>query len=409
MTGTEKIKIAIHLGDEIAEVGEMVTDRKNIFFRYNPSFIEKRIEISPFKLPLSTEIHTANPYPFEGLFGVFYDSLPDGWGRLLLDRTLLKKGLLTEQVTPLDRLAIVGKKGMGALIYEPEFNIGEDFRNQPDLDDIAREVEAILHGDSSGNIEALYQAAGSSGGARPKILTGFNPLNNQIIPENEILPEGFEHWLVKFSSSADKSDAANIEFAFYKMALEAGIEMSPCNLFTGKSGRVYFGTKRFDRAGNQKIHLHSASGLLHDNFRQSTMDYGHLMDCAFRLENHINAYRKILRLAAFNVFSHNRDDHSRNFAFLMDASGDWKLAPAFDLTFSTSAFGMHSTSVAGETKSPGRTQLMELANHFKIKNAPEIIEQVVSAVRKWPSFAEEYGVSSVSISQINSVIKRLTA
>lgn len=407
MTGTEKIKIAIHLGDEIVEVGEMVSSGKNIFFRYNPSFIERKIEISPFKLPLSPEIFSANPYPFDGLFGVFYDSLPDGWGRLLLERTLSKKGILIDQISPLDRLALVGKNGMGALIYEPEVKIGEDFLNQPDLDEIAGEVAEILQGNNTGNIEALYQAAGSSGGARPKILVGYHPLKDQIIAEADSLPVGFEHWLVKFPSSFDKPDIANIELAYYKMAIDAGIEMNLCQLFTGKSGKMYFGTKRFDRVDNQKIHLHSASGLMHDDFRQSTMDYGHLMDCAYRLENQVYAYQKILRLAAFNVFAHNRDDHSRNFAFLMDASAKWKLAPAYDLTFSTSAFGMHSTSVAGENKNPGRKQLMELANHFNIKNAGEILEQVISSVKKWPEFATNTGVSSVSISQINSVIKKL--
>jgi len=408
MTETKNIKISIHLGDEIAEVGEMVSTGKNIFFRYYPTFIKRNIEISPIKLQLSNEIQTASQYPFDGLFGVFYDSLPDGWGRLLLDRTLQNKGILPEQLTPLDRLAIVGKNGMGALVYEPETNITKDFRNQPDFDEIAREVATILQGDNSGNIEALYLAAGSSGGARPKVLLGYNPQNNEVIPETAILPDGFKHWLVKFPSSADKPDIANIELAYYKMALEAGIEMSECRLFSGISGNEYFGTKRFDRVGNQRIHLHSASGLMHDNFRQSTMDYGHLMDCAFRLENNIDAYRKILRLAAFNVFTHNRDDHSRNFAFLMGASGNWKLAPAFDLTFSTSGFGMHSTSVAGETKNPGRKQLMELANHFKIKNRVEIIEQAANAAKKWPQFAEECSVSSVSILQINSIIKKLS-
>ena len=133
--------------------------------------------------------------------------------------------------------------------------------------------------------------------------------------------EGYEPWIIKFPSSSDLPDIANIEYAYYKMARDSGIEMSECRLFQGKSGRVYFGTCRFDRNGSKRIHMHSASGLLHDNFRMSSMDYGHLMDCAFRLEQHVGAYSKILRLAAFNVFAHNRDDHSKNFSF--SNAGKW--------------------------------------------------------------------------------------
>jgi serine/threonine-protein kinase HipA len=153
------------------------------------------------------------------------------------------------------------------------------------------------------------------------------------------------------------------------MALDAGIEMSESKLFKGKSGQAYFGTKRFDRIANKWLHLHSAAGIMHDNFRLSNLDYGNLMDCAFKLEKDVRAYEKILRLAAFNVFAHNRDDHSKNFAFLMDVHGNWKVAPAYDLTFSSSGHGMHSTMVANESANPTKKHLMELADYFKVKNA----------------------------------------
>lgn len=125
-----------------------------------------------------------------------------------------------------------------------------------------------------------------------------------------------------------------------QMALKAAIEMSDCQLFHSKSGQNYFGTRRFDRTETGRLHAHTASGLMHDNFRMSTMDYGHLMDCAFRLEMYVNAYEKVLRFAAFNVFAYNRDDHSKNFSFLMNGKGNWKMVPAYDLTFSTSAYGI---------------------------------------------------------------------
>ena len=144
------------------------------------------------------------------------------------------------------------------------------------------------------------------------------------------------------------------------MAVTAGIEMSECKLFKGKSGQHYFGTKRFDRINNRRIHVHTASGLMHDNFRASTMDYGHLMDYAFLLEKHVKAYEKVFRLAAFNVFAHNLDDHSKNFSFLMNNKGEWQFAPAYDLTYSYSSYGFHSTMVAGESQNPGAKHLMKL-------------------------------------------------
>jgi serine/threonine-protein kinase HipA len=168
-----------------------------------------------------------------------------------------------------------------------------------------------------------------------------------------------------------------------------------------------FGTRRFDRAGKLRLHVHTASGLMHDNFRASTMDYGHLMDCAFRLEKHVEAYRKVFRLAAFNVFSHNRDDHSKNFSFLMNARGEWQLAPAYDLTFSYSSYGFHSTMTAGESQKPGTEHLLKLANHFGLKDGKEIIDEIRSAIAKWNTIAKDTGVSSETIHKIQLALNNI--
>jgi serine/threonine-protein kinase HipA len=188
------------------------------------------------------------------------------------------------------------------------------------------------------------------------------------------------------------------------MAIDAGIEMSECKLFKGKSGQAYFGTKRFDRIGNNRLHMHSAAGIMHDNFRLSNLDYGNVMDCAFRLERDVRAYEKILRLAAFNVFAHNRDDHSKNISFLMDENGIWKVAPAYDLTFSSSSHGMHSTMVNGESAKPSKLHLLELANYFKIKNASSIIDHVQSVIYDWKVYANQCHVSNDSKNRIEKVI-----
>lgn len=389
------------------EVGEMVLENRTIYFRYNPEFLSTGLNISPIKLPFSSEIASAKKEPFDGLFGVFNDSLPDDWGSLLLDRTLTTKAIDINQLSPLDRLAYVGGNGMGALSYSPKIEDLDGFRNLLELDTIAKETDTILKGFSSDIIEELFVLAGSSGGARPKIMVGYNRQSNELIHGNIDFPNGFEDWLIKFPSSYDSKEIAHIEYAYHKMAIKAGIEMSECGLLTGKSGQAYFGTKRFDRVKGKPIHMHTACGLMHDNFRMSTMDYGHLMDCAFSLEKHVAAYAKILRLAAFNVFAHNKDDHSKNFSFLMDAKGCWKLAPAYDLTYSTSAYGFHSTMIAGESKNPKKYHLLQLAQHYHVKNPEQIIEQVQEAIVNWDTIAKDCGVSAKVRKDISEQLNRI--
>jgi serine/threonine-protein kinase HipA len=152
--------------------------------------------------------------------------------------------------------------------------------------------------------------------------------------------------------------------------------------------------------------MHSAAGIMHDNFRLSNLDYGNVMDCAFILERDVRAYEKILRLAAFNVFAHNRDDHSKNISFLMDENGNWKVAPAYDLTFSSSGHGMHSTMVSGESANPTKEHLMELANYFKIKNASAIIDQVQEVIYNWKAYAKKSNVTNESKKRIQKLISK---
>jgi serine/threonine-protein kinase HipA len=400
MVGVERLRVSIFLGNRETEIGELVLARNKVYFKYSNSFLEKGIEISPFKMKLTSEVISADRLPFDGLFGVFNDSIPDGWGRLLLDRYLSSLGIAIQEINLLDRLAYVGTSGMGALTYRPEISMTFDRDKQIELDEVAADMKNFLEGESTDVIEKLYQLGGSSGGARPKILVGYNKVSNHIIHGAEDLPEDYEHWIIKFPSSIDSPDIAHIEYAYHKMALDAGLTMSVCKLFAGKSGKDYFGTKRFDRFHDQRIHMHSASGLLHDNYRMSTMDYGHLMDCAFQLERSVESYSKVLRLAAFNVFAHNRDDHSKNFAFLMDKRGSWQISPAYDLTFSYSAHGHHSTMVAGESKNPGKKQLLELARVFDVKDPERILDEVRDSISNWNTIANDCGVSSSSRNKI---------
>ncbi|MEM7370852.1 MAG: type II toxin-antitoxin system HipA family toxin [Bacteroidota bacterium] len=403
----EKLMVGICFDESEIELGELVYANRKIYFKYHPAFIERGIQISPLKLPLSSEIMAGDPEIFDGLFGVFNDSLPDGWGRLLLDRALQERGIPLGSLTPMERLAYVGRKGMGALVYKPPADLEEDSPFSPDLDEIASESQKVLAGSSTEILDELFLMGGSSGGARPKIMLGYHPETDHLISGVGAFPEGYEAWLIKFPSSIDPPDIASIEYAYYLMALEAGLNMHPCKLFRTQSGSVYFGTKRFDREEGKRLHMHSASGLMHDNFRLSTMDYGHLMDAAFRLEHHVAAYEKILRLAAFNVCAHNRDDHSKNVSFLMEANGEWRLAPAYDLTFSRTAHGYHSMTIAGEGKAPKKQHLLELARIFSVKHPQRIIEEVQESISRWQSHSTNSGVGKDSMNLIQRTLNQI--
>lgn len=407
MASINKLFVSIKIEGKEHRVGELVLSGKKIYFRYNQKYLKKGFNLSPFRLPFNGEISSVGREPFDGLFGVFNDSLPDGWGRLILDRGLSEKGVDVSQITPMDRLAFVGRTGLGALKYEPEIGNWETFNHVVELDSLNREMQNILHGESSEILEELITMGGSSVGARPKIFIGYNSQKDQLIHGTDNYEEGFQDWIIKFPSISDSPEIALIEYSYHKMAVTSGIEMSECKLFTTDSGKAYFGTKRFDRIGNQRLHMHSAAGLMHDNFRMSNMDYGHIMDCAFQLEKHVQAYEKVFRLAAFNTFAHNLDDHSKNFSFLMNAQGDWVFAPAYDLVFSNSTYGFHSTMIAGESKNPGTKNLLELATHFSVKDADKIIEQVLDSISLWSAIAKDCGVTSSVRKEIKNTLDKV--
>ena len=404
MGKNKKIKAFLNLEKKI-EIGDMIENEGKIYFKYHPDFVVSGLEISPFKLKLSNEILVPKEQHFDGLFGVFSDSIPDGWGKLLLDRKLLSLGINLNDISALDRLAYLDKNAVGAISYQPEYENDYNDLHQIDLDVISNEIETVLSGTSEDVIDELFQLGGSSGGARPKILVGFNPKTEELLYGKSDLPDGFEHWIIKFPSSNDLKDIALIEFTYNQMAKNSGIEVNEFRLFKSKKGNYFFGSKRFDRNHNEKLHLHSVCGLLHDNFRMSTLDYGHIMDCAFTLEKDFNAYAKVLRLATFNVLAHNRDDHSKNFSFLMDKNGNWKFAPAYDLTFSNSSFGFHSTTVAGESKNPTLEHLKELAKHFGIKNPNSIFEEVKSSISEFNSLGNNIGITKDSMKLISGSLK----
>jgi serine/threonine-protein kinase HipA len=191
------------------------------------------------------------------------------------------------------------------------------------------------------------------------------------------------------------------------MALDSGIEMSECRVFTSDTGNSYFGTKRFDRIGNNALHMLSAAGIFHDDYEHSTLDYGNLIFQAKKLTNNAQAAEQMFRRAVFNVLAHNRDDHSKNFAFLMNAEGIWSLAPPYDLTFSASSQGYHSTACAGNYVDPGRKELLELASALSINKPKVTIDEIKGIVDGWRRYAELSEVSETSIKTLETSLNTI--
>ncbi len=406
MENKKKLEVYIRFSKEDIPVGQLVQDGKAVLFKYHSSYLTKGFNISPKKIHFDESIQTTSFSPFQGLFGVFADSLPDAWGNLLLRRWLSSKQLLPSQLNSLDRLSLVGENGPGALIYKP-CEEGQRSNDFVDLDSLNHQVEEIISGESEEIIDELFQKGGSPGGARPKIYAGFNSDTHELIYGSNELPDGFSHWMVKFAATVDSPDITHSEMAYYKMAIAAGIQMSESKLLAGKSGKKYFATKRFDRHQNNRLHLISAAGMFHDDYEHSQLDYGTLIHETNWLINDYRAIEQQFRRAVFNVFAHNRDDHSKNFAFLMDEKGHWSLAPAFDLTFSSSSQGMHSTTCAGNGVNPGTKELMSLAEHFSIRNGEKIIEEVKCVIKNWEYFAHESTVTSTTTKSISKQLKEI--
>lgn len=400
---TKLIYVGFHHFEEDVPLGRLLLHEGQVLFEYDDAFLKKNLNVSPFHLPLKTGVQIGKADLFEGLPGVFNDSLPDGWGKLLLDRSLLAKGIPPQQLNPLDRLAFVGKSGMGALTYKPELDKKSE-NEILDLDQLAHESAVILKGETSEILDQLVAMGGSSAGARPKVLVGYNPNQNHIISGQQQLPAEYEHWLVKFPSSLDLPDIALIELAYAKMAEVAGIEMSTSTVLQGASGENYFATKRFDRLRNKRIHVHTACGLLNADHRYPSLDYENLMRATLSLSKDMREVEKVFRLAVFNVFAHNRDDHSKNFSFIMGEEGNWNFAPAYDLTFSYGPGGEHSSMVMGEGRNPGKVHLLKLAEKFQINNSKQIIDEVKEAVHQWQKIAQSLNVGNESLKTIQKQI-----
>ena len=397
------LEVTLQWDDRTAmPVGRLAYPDGQAWLEYTPDFLASGLQLSPLHHQAGPGLETAwKRDVFEGLHGMFADSLPDGWGRLLVDRRARQLGFEPSQLTPLDRLACVGRRGIGALTYAPAMDVWDGAEGALDLDRLAADAARVLAGEAGAVIAALGQAGGSPAGARPKALIALNAAG-EARHGSDAIPEGYDGYLVKFPGRDDPADIAAIEYAYALMARAAGVIMPDVRLIEGPDEARYFATRRFDREGDARLHVHSACGLLYSDFRLPALDYRELIRLARAVTRDRREAIAMYRLAVFNVLARNRDDHAKQFSFLMDRDGRWSLAPAYDLVFTDGPGGEHSTSVLGHGRDIGRETLVRLGAEADLDAAGArcVIDEVSAAVADWACHAADAGVSRASRTRI---------
>jgi serine/threonine-protein kinase HipA len=390
-------------------VGILAWRNRQYWFQYDAHWLQHGFDLSPETISFTVEPQLAKLPIFQGLLGIFHDSLPDGWGLLLMDRFFKSQfNWDYHEITPLDRLAYLGQRAMGALEYEPTIAI-EEIDNAVDLMALAEDAERVLAGKTNVVLNQLRILGGSPGGARPKVTVGLAQNSDECVAGLKTLPSGFSHWLVKFRSEQDPKDMGRIEMAYGEMANAAGLNMPPSRLISLKHQQRredYFAVQRFDRQGNEKRHMLTLSGYIYADHRVPSIDYHALLSATSILTKNINEVKRAFRLMLFNIVMHNKDDHAKNFAFLHDRQGDWRLAPGYDLTFSRGMNNAHTTAINGKGN-PTRKDIQAIAMAHSIKDWEDMLDEVLNINIKWEYYAKKYRVTAQSKNVISNALNQI--
>lgn len=405
-------------------------DNGMVGFQYDEEFLKSNIEISPVKMPLSTATYTFPALPeqtFHGLPGMVADSLPDKFGNIVINRYLESQGRTADSLSVIEKLCYTGKRGMGALEYEPSQEL-TSMNETVDLDALTKLASEILsekeqiHIEKNDNLMAQLMECGSSvGGARAKTLIAWNPETNDIRSGQINAGKGYEYWLLKFDniknnkdkdSRPDDGEYTRVEYAYYLMALDAGIEMSECRLYK-ENGSAHFMTKRFDRKGakGEKLHMQSLCALAHMDFNSPRVySYEEAFAVMKQLRLPYSDFVQLFRRMVFNEYAKNYDDHTKNISFLMDKKGVWSLSPAYDITFSYRKDSIwvsaHQMLINGKSDNITKEDMLKVAEKAGIKKSDAVksIEQVINSVSKWEAFAEKTGMSEYNIKRIKDFL-----
>jgi serine/threonine-protein kinase HipA len=394
--------LKITYNGQFAGVCDFNPENGKTFFQYSPDFLKSGIELSPLLLPLENRI-----FEFAGLVPMIADSLPDDFGNKMFLQWLLKNNISQNSLNPLERLCYIGKRGMGALEYEPAFeqNSPNESINISDLLQVANEIyfrkenEAVPLNDYRQSLSTLLRIGTSVGGARAKALIAINE-KTQEIKAGDILQGGdFEYYIIKFDGLKDGREIEPcgygiLEYIYHKMALDSGIEMSDCKLFE-ENGRSHFLTKRFDRKNGEKIHIQTLCAIAGIDFRQPNLiGYEDIFKILNLLNMDYSQKEQLFRRMAFNVLSYNRDDHTKNFSFMYQ-DGKWKLAPAYDLLFAYNPGNFwlrnHNISINGKSSGIAQEDILVVGEKFGIKKCRNILGNVNEAMRNFRHYADKYG------------------
>ncbi|HCH24401.1 MAG TPA: toxin HipA [Oceanospirillaceae bacterium] len=409
------------------------TDKGIGAFEYTPDFINKGIQLSPIKMPLSSQVYSfpeLDNHTFRGLPGLIADSLPDDFGNAVLNAWVASQGSATADITPLQRLQYIGKRGMGALEYSPakqmrHLNASQQVEIET-LVTIAQEVldtrsnfAVDLHTDGQEDRDAmlsLLSVGTSAGGARPKAVLAFNHDFTQARSGQATVPKGFTHHLMKFDGVSEHNKNSEtfgdplgygaMEYVYHKMAMACGIDMMPCKLLD-EGNRRHFITQRFDRIGNNKLHVQTLNGLDHVDYKlPGSYSYAELFALARQLKLSAVDAEQLLRRMVFNIVARNHDDHAKNFAFILQGA-QWQLSPAYDLAYSykpgSKWVNSHWMTLNGKRDDFTRGDiysLQKLSPLFSQTLLNKVIDETIDVVSTWPQLAKHEGVPPVLAKEI---------
>lgn len=408
-------------GDTVGAVS-WLHDREYGIFEYDKDFLKKGLDVAPLMMSLKGAMtgdgkfffSALNKDTFLGLPGMLADVLPDKFGNSIIDAWLARNGRDSSDFSPVERLCYSGKRGMGALEFSPtviekydasvSVEISELVKLAQDVMSERKALHAQLDGTEHDNADAILdilRVGTSAGGARPKAVIALND-NGNVMSGQADVPEGYDYWLLKFDGVTDLElgeprGYGRIEYAYYLMAKEAGVNMTPCKLLE-ENGRAHFMTKRFDRVNNVKQHMQSLCGIAHYDFNMAgAYSYEQVFEVMRKLRlskaEATEQYRRML----FNIIARNQDDHTKNISFLMSPNGKWKLSPAYDVTYSHNPAGKwtneHQMSVNGKRDHFTKNDLIEIGQSISISRPEDLIDDVIAAVNKWLEFAKKAGVN----------------
>jgi serine/threonine-protein kinase HipA len=366
-----------------------ITGRPQIVFEYSHEAKSRGLELSSYTLPLAGgPLRRGFPSHQLGLPGPVYDSLPDGWGMLLMDRLFRRRGLNTARIGPLERLAYIGNTAMGAMSFEPVAPEGRESQAHIPLDRLAAEIQEVLKGEGGEFLQTLLRVGGSPQGARPKVLVYRDPQNGVFTTAAK---PGFEAWLIKFPAKEEHPEVCAIEMVYAECLRMCGIQTPDTQHFSLPNGLAAFASKRFDRIDGQRVPMQSLAAFTGADYTSpGALDYVNFLRATQMCTNDVREKAIAFERAVFNVAFNNRDDHPKNFAYVMSPSGAWRLAPAYDVTFCEGPGGYHQMDVMGEALEVGREAMLRLADEAEVsvETAGRIIDNVCRVASQFSNIAE---------------------